>query len=147
VLEVTESTMTEQTEVIDVLTELRAAGVRIAIDDFGTGYSSLARLHELPVDVIKIDRSFVHAAAADDATPGDTTMIELLVALAGSLRLGLVAEGIETPAQLAAVRDAGCTYGQGFLLGRPVPAESPTHRRSQQVTEPIATAGAGPLDR
>jgi diguanylate cyclase (GGDEF)-like protein len=136
VLEVTESTMTEQTEVIDVLTELRAAGVRIAIDDFGTGYSSLARLHELPVDVIKIDRSFVHAAAADDATPGDTTMIELLVALAGSLRLGLVAEGIETPAQLAAVRDAGCTYGQGFLLGRPVPAESPTHSRSQQVTEP-----------
>ena len=127
VLEVTESTvMTEQSEVIAVLTDLRAAGVRIAIDDFGTGYSSLSRLHELPVDVIKIDRSFVHAAAPDDGTVGDTTMIELLVALAGSLRLGLVAEGIETPAQLAAVKDAGATFGQGFLLGRPEPAGTPT---------------------
>ena len=127
VLEVTESTvMTEQAEVIAVLTDLRAAGVRIAIDDFGTGYSSLSRLHELPVDVIKIDRSFVHAAAPADGTAGDTTMIELLVALAGSLRLGLVAEGIETPAQLAAVKDAGATFGQGFLLGRPEPAGTPT---------------------
>jgi diguanylate cyclase (GGDEF)-like protein len=145
VLEVTESTMTEQTEVIDVLTELRAAGVRIAIDDFGTGYSSLARLHELPVDVIKIDRSFVLAAAPDDATAGDTTMIELLVALAGSLRLGLVAEGIETPAQLAAVRDAGCTYGQGFLLGRPEPATSATPSRRDQPRERIAAPSTGAL--
>jgi predicted signal transduction protein with EAL and GGDEF domain len=130
VLEVTESTvMTEQPEGIEVLTDLRAAGVRIAIDDFGTGYSSLARLNELPVDVIKIDRSFVRAAAPDDTDRGASTMIELLVALARSLGLGLVAEGIETPRQLAAVRAAGCTYGQGFLLGRPQPAESakPNH--------------------
>jgi diguanylate cyclase (GGDEF)-like protein len=135
VLEVTESTiMTEQTEVIAVLTDLRAAGVRIAIDDFGTGYSSLARLHELPVDVIKIDRSFVHAAAPDDDAPGDSTTIELLVALAGSLRLDLVAEGIETPRQLAAIRDAGCTYGQGFLLGRPQPADPHPHGNRDQLT-------------
>jgi diguanylate cyclase (GGDEF)-like protein len=124
VLEVTESTiMTETGAVIDVLTDLRAAGVRIAIDDFGTGHSSLARLRELPVDSVKIDRSFVHAAAPDDTTPGDTTMLDLLVALAGRLRLDLVAEGIETPRQLEAVRDAGATYGQGFLLGRPQPAD------------------------
>ncbi len=124
VLEVTESTvMTSQHEVIDVLTELRAAGVRIAIDDFGTGHSSLARLHELPVDQVKIDRSFVVAAAPQDPTwPGDTTMLELLVTLADRLDLDLVAEGIETTRQLDAVRDTGCAYGQGFLLGRPGPA-------------------------
>jgi diguanylate cyclase (GGDEF)-like protein len=146
VLEVTESTMTEQTEVIDVLTALRASGVRIAIDDFGTGYSSLARLHELPVDVIKIDRSFVLAAAPDDTAAGDTTMIKLLVALAANLRLSLVAEGIETPAQLAAVRDAGCAYGQGFLLGRPVPAEPATpHRQTARSAVVIsATASSSP---
>jgi predicted signal transduction protein with EAL and GGDEF domain len=101
VLEVTEGTvMTEQIEVIEVLTGLRAAGVRIAIDDFGTGHSSLARLHALPVDVIKIDRSFVHATAPDDAAVGDVSMIELLVALARSLGLDLVAEGIERHANL-----------------------------------------------
>ena len=77
VLEVTESTvMTEQSDVINVLTDLRAAGVRISIDDFGTGHSSLARLHELPVDEVKIDQSFVHAAAPDDTTTGDTTMLD-----------------------------------------------------------------------
>ena len=148
VLEVTESTMTEQTEVIDVLTELRAAGVRIAIDDFGTGYSSLARLHELPVDVIKIDRSFVHAAAPDNAADGDTSMIELLVALAASLQLDLVAEGIETPAQLAIVRDAGCAYGQGFLLGRPVEAESlaPAHRQRLRSAVVISAAATSSTD-
>ncbi|HEX2805197.1 MAG TPA: bifunctional diguanylate cyclase/phosphodiesterase, partial [Kineosporiaceae bacterium] len=124
VLEVTESAvMTEKSGVIEVLTDLRAAGVRIAIDDFGTGHSSLARLHELPVDTLKIDRSFVHAAAPDDTTPGDTSMLDLIVALAAHLRLDLVAEGIETPRQLAAVRDAGCAYGQGYLLGRPQPAD------------------------
>ena len=125
VLEVTESTiMIETSDVIEVLTDLRAAGVRIAIDDFGTGHSSLARLHELPIDVIKIDRSFVLAATPDDATPGHTTVLELLVALAGRLQLDLVAEGIETPRQYEAVRAAGCTYGQGYLLGRPQPPET-----------------------
>jgi EAL domain-containing protein (putative c-di-GMP-specific phosphodiesterase class I) len=125
VLEVTESTiMIETSDVIEVLTDLRAAGVRIAIDDFGTGHSSLARLHELPIDVIKIDRSFVLAATPDDATPGDTTVLELLVALADRLQLDLVAEGIETPRQYEAVRAAGCTYGQGYLLGRPQPPET-----------------------
>ena len=125
VLEVTESTvMTDQHGVIDVLTTLRAAGVRIAIDDFGTGHSSLSRLRTLPVDEVKMDRSFVLAAAPENpATPGDTTMMELLVTLADRLRLDLVAEGIETSRQLQAVREAGCTYGQGFLLGRPHAAD------------------------
>ena len=125
VLELTESTvMTDQSRVIEVLVELRAAGIRIAIDDFGTGHSSLARLHELPVDIIKIDRSFVHAAAPDDPTLGDTTMLEMIVGLAQRLRLESIAEGIETSRQLEMVRDVGCTYGQGYLLGRPQPAGS-----------------------
>lgn len=122
VLEVTESTvMRDQGAVVAVLTELRRAGVRVAIDDFGTGHSSVARLHELPVDVVKIDRSFVAAAAPDDAGAGDTTLLVLLVDLARRLALDVVAEGIETPRQLEAVRRSGCAYGQGFLLGRPAP--------------------------
>ena len=125
VLEVTESAiMTEQDAVVEMLTELRAAGVRIAIDDFGTGHSSLARLADLPVDQVKIDRSFIVAAAAQSGhtrTAG-TTMLDLLVTLAERLQLDLIAEGIETTDQLEVARDAGCTYGQGFLLGRPAPA-------------------------
>ena len=125
VLEVTESAiMTEQDAVVEMLTELRAAGVRIAIDDFGTGHSSLARLADLPVDQVKIDRSFIVAAAAQSGhtqTAG-ATMLDLLVTLAERLQLDLVAEGIETTDQLEVARDAGCTYGQGFLLGRPAPA-------------------------
>jgi diguanylate cyclase (GGDEF)-like protein len=131
VLEVTESTMMSDTsQVIQVLTDLRAAGIRIAIDDFGTGHSSLARLHQLPVDQVKIDRSFIVAAAADEDkaddldrhSTSDTTMLELLVAVVDRLGLDVVAEGIETSRQLEAVRDTGCTYGQGYLLGRPQPA-------------------------
>lgn len=126
VLEVTESTiMTDQQQVIEVLGDLRAAGIRVSLDDFGTGHSSLARLHQLPVDEVKIDRSFITAAAPDQvdghSPTGDTSMLELLVTLAHRLGLDLVAEGIETGAQLEAVRDTGCTYGQGFLLGRPQP--------------------------
>ncbi len=139
VLEVTESTvMTDQHQVVDVLTDLRAAGVRITIDDFGTGHSSLARLHELPIDQIKIDRSFITAAApaGDDNSHPDTHMLELLVALAGRLDLDLVAEGIETTHQLEAVRDTGCTYGQGYLLGRPQP---PERTRDEPHTTPTGS--------
>ena len=145
VLEVTESTvMTDQHGVINVLTTLRAAGVRIAIDDFGTGHSSLSRLRALPVDEVKMDRSFVLAAAPEDpATPGDTTMMDLLVTLADRLCLGLVAEGIETSRQLEAVRDAGCTYGQGFLLGRPRAADQAPNA-AQLFTDGTPSHGNAP---
>jgi EAL domain-containing protein (putative c-di-GMP-specific phosphodiesterase class I) len=132
-LEITESTvMADTAAVVDVLTDLRDLGVRIAIDDFGTGHSSLARLHELPVDEVKIDQSFVRAASGPD---GDTTMLELVITLATRLGLDLVAEGIETPGQLEVLNRLGARYGQGYLLARPASPEG------------WALTGPGPTDR
>jgi EAL domain-containing protein (putative c-di-GMP-specific phosphodiesterase class I) len=119
-VEVTEQTLVDSAaKAAAELGELRAAGARIAIDDFGTGYSSLAYLRELPVDILKIDRAFV----AGLGTPSnDGKLFGAVVALASSLGLETVAEGIETDAELDAVRRSGVTYAQGFLLGRPTPA-------------------------
>ena len=100
------------------LAALRGLGVRIAIDDFGTGYSTLGRLRELPVDIIKIDRSFVAGLEEADAT----AMVRTMVDLARALRLTSVAEGVETDGQLQILRELGCNAAQGFLLGRPAPA-------------------------
>ena len=120
VLEVTESAVMRDVDaVIEILSDLRALGVRIAIDDFGTGHSSLSRLHELPTDEIKIDQSFVQASH-DDAT-----LLELIITLA-SLGLDVVAEGIETSAQLDTLRQMGCPYGQGYLLDRPLDVDAAT---------------------
>ena len=120
-LEVTESVLMADTEALRArLAELRALGVRIALDDFGTGYSSLKYLHRLPVDVVKIDRSFV----ADLATQAqDPAVVQAVVDLAGKLDLGLVAEGIEEPAQIDVLRQLGCQSGQGFYFARPMPAD------------------------
>jgi len=115
VLEVTESTVMRDVDAaIEVLTDLRAIGIRISIDDFGTGHSSLARLHELPTDQIKIDQSFVQASH------DDTTLLELMITLASRIGLDIIAEGIETPAQLDTLRRMGCPSGQGYLLDRPL---------------------------
>jgi diguanylate cyclase (GGDEF)-like protein len=120
VLEITESeAIPDHALIITVLTELRAAGIRIAIDDFGTGHSSLARLQQLPADIVKVDRAFL-LGLPGQAHDGAATL-DMLVALARSHELDLIAEGIETSHQLDTVRDSGCTYGQGFLLGRPHP--------------------------
>jgi diguanylate cyclase (GGDEF)-like protein/PAS domain S-box-containing protein len=102
-----------------MLGTLRRMGVRIAIDDFGTGYSTLGRLRELPVDIIKIDQSFV----AGLGQPADSAIVRSLVDLARALDLTSVAEGVETDAQLAILRELGCGAAQGYLLGRPSPAE------------------------
>ena len=102
---------------MQALTELRGHGVRIALDDFGIGYSSLRYLHELPIDIIKIDRSFVMAQERrTDA------MLEALVTLGQRLGLEIVAEGIETPAELEQLRHFDHLAGQGYLFGRPMPA-------------------------
>jgi diguanylate cyclase (GGDEF)-like protein len=132
VLEITESTMmADPATVADVLTDLRDLGLRIAIDDFGTGHSSLARLHELPVDEVKIDQSFVRAASGPG---GDTTMLELVITLAGRLGLDLVAEGIETPEQLDMLQRLGAQYGQGYLLARPAPSDKqPAEQRQNRL--------------
>jgi diguanylate cyclase (GGDEF)-like protein/PAS domain S-box-containing protein len=135
VIEMTESVLIERTEeAIAVLRQLKALGTRIAIDDFGTGYSSLSYLTRFPVDILKIDKSFVEQLsrrtdALDVGTPatGDSSdnaeLARTIVHLGRSLRLGTVAEGIETREQYNALVSMACDYGQGFLFSRPLPAE------------------------
>jgi diguanylate cyclase (GGDEF)-like protein len=116
-LEVTESLAAQDRQVQDRLHELKALGITLALDDFGTGYSSLSSLHQLPVDTVKIDRSFVCQA---DTSHHHRVLIEATVKVARSLGMSTVAEGIETEAQAAAVRDQQCAKGQGYLFSRPL---------------------------
>ncbi|HET8785085.1 MAG TPA: EAL domain-containing protein, partial [Candidatus Limnocylindrales bacterium] len=119
-LEITESVLMDHSEAgIRTLSEIRDLGVRLVLDDFGTGYSSLAYLKHLPLDTIKIDRTFV--AGIEDAA--DRSIVEAVVALAHGLGIGVVAEGIETEAQADKLRELGCDLGQGFLFSRPVAAD------------------------
>jgi len=119
-LEITESVfMVDRRRSQQVLERLKELGVRLSIDDFGTGYSSLSYLRNLPVDELKIDRSFIAAAA--DADPNTGSLVHVIVRLAQDFGLETVAEGIETEQQLGHVREVGCTLGQGFLFARPVP--------------------------
>ncbi|MFG1361341.1 bifunctional diguanylate cyclase/phosphodiesterase [Xanthobacter pseudotagetidis] len=116
-LEITETALFANDQpILDILLGLRESGVRIVLDDFGTGYSSLARLRLLPLDKIKIDRSFVHDAGAQSS---GEAIIEAIAALASRLGMATTAEGIETPEQWDMVRRARCTEAQGFLLGKP----------------------------
>ena len=101
------------------LRELRAAGMRIAIDDFGTGYSSLGLLSKLPVDILKIDRSFISGLPSDRAS---VTLVSSIIGLASAFNLAVVAEGVETLGQLELLRRLRCDYSQGYLHSRPVPA-------------------------
>jgi diguanylate cyclase (GGDEF)-like protein len=119
-LEVTESLlMNDPGDARAQLAALRQRGVTIALDDFGTGYSSMALLRQLPIDVMKVDRSFVVGLGVDD---GAMAVTRAIVALARSLRLHLVAEGVETEAQAAVLRSLGCDELQGYLFSRPVAA-------------------------
>ena len=115
-LEITESAvMTDAKSAIAQLQELKKLGVSISIDDFGTGYSSLAYLEFFPIDLLKIDRAFVARLAEG------TTLVRAIASLGHALGMEVAAEGIETPAQLAQLRDLGIRWGQGFLISRPVP--------------------------
>jgi diguanylate cyclase (GGDEF)-like protein/PAS domain S-box-containing protein len=119
-LELTENALMQEQSSADALAALRRLGVHISIDDFGTGYSSLAYLKRFPVSALKIDRTFVDGLGTDVE---DTSIVEAIVTLAHALGLIAVAEGLETPTQLEKLRAIGCDYAQGFLLGRPMPAE------------------------
>ena len=120
-LEITESLVLHDVELVWAdLRALRELGVRIAIDDFGTGYSSLSYLRQMPVDVLKIDKSFI-----DDILVSEQqfALVEAIVSLAQTLRLLVVAEGIEDPGQMRVLAEMGCPYGQGYLFSRPVSAD------------------------
>ncbi|MBK5289246.1 MAG: EAL domain-containing protein [Acidimicrobiia bacterium] len=117
-IEITESAVLDEVDsAIATLNALRDIGVRLAIDDFGTGYSSLSYLRRLPVDIVKIDRSFTAELDGDGA---NVTIVAGIVGLAQGLGLEVVAEGVETRRQLSILCELGCTYGQGFLFSEPV---------------------------
>ena len=119
-LELTENILMSHIEAaLGALTALRALGVKLAVDDFGTGYSSLAHLSKLPIDSLKIDRSFVSQLRHDSA---DTAVVSAIIQLGSTLHKAVVAEGIETAEQMDQLRQLGCAYGQGFHLATPLSA-------------------------
>ncbi len=121
-VELTEGTLIEDVELArETLRRLKEMGVRVSIDDFGTGYSSLSYLKRFPIDTLKIDQSFIDEITED---PDDAAISEAIVGLAQSLRLQVVAEGVETDEQLEYLRALGCDAVQGFIFSRPLPPES-----------------------
>ena len=121
-LEITESTIMENPEVtIGTLKELKALGIELSLDDFGTGYSSLSYLKRFPIDKLKIDQSFIHDISTDAS---DEAMVTAIIAMAHYLGIRVVAEGVETDAQLAYLREHACDEYQGFLFSRPLPADA-----------------------
>jgi EAL domain-containing protein (putative c-di-GMP-specific phosphodiesterase class I) len=120
VLEITETAMMQDTDrAIAALTELKALGLQLAVDDFGTGYSSLSYLQRFPVDLLKIDRSFVSDI---DATEAEASFAHTILTLAGTLHLTAVAEGVETALQANVLQRMGCELAQGYHYARPMPA-------------------------
>jgi EAL domain-containing protein (putative c-di-GMP-specific phosphodiesterase class I) len=119
-LEITEhAIMQDMEKAIETLTRLADKGIRIAIDDFGTGYSSLGYLQTLPINTLKMDRSFVQGIKSQ----GDNSIINAIIAMANGLNLDLIAEGVENQAQIDHLIGAGCRLAQGFYYCRPVPQE------------------------
>ena len=140
-LEITESIMMEQPEhAAEKLRELRALGVHIAVDDFGTGYSSLARLKRFPLTSVKIDRSFVREIPHD---PDDAAITTAVIAMAHSLRLRVVAEGVETEAQVRFLRERNCDEIQGFFFSRPLPAREVLPFLRRRADAHAAAIGTG----
>ncbi len=128
-LELTESMLIENDrQAEETLRDLKKLGIMIAIDDFGTGYSSLSYLHRFPIDTLKIDRSFVWNM---NRSPSDLAIVVAIIAMAHSLNLKVVAEGVETEEQLAVLKNASCEIIQGYLLGKPVSADEITAQRGQ----------------
>ncbi len=147
VLEITESVLLDDmVGTIASLVRLRDRGIRVAIDDFGTGYSSLSYLDQLPVDVLKVDKSFVDKVCAGTS---DTSLVEAIIAMSHSMRLTTVAEGVEQAEQAAWLKHARCSLGQGYLWSRPVELEAArelllkgTHRGPQPLAAlPAASVG------
>jgi EAL domain-containing protein (putative c-di-GMP-specific phosphodiesterase class I) len=119
VIEITETVLLDDVEsAVRTLDALRDIGVKLSIDDFGTGYSSLSYLRRFPIDIVKIDRSFVNQLGTDSR---DASIVEMVITLARGLELDCVAEGVETREQLEALSDLDCAFAQGFFFARPQP--------------------------
>lgn len=148
-LEITETALMDNPQTAaEVLRDLREIGVKIYLDDFGTGYSSLSHLHKLPVDALKIDRSFVRSLTHSDRP----AIVESILALARTLNTSVVAEGIETELQSRELERLGCTHAQGYLFSKPLSAHhaeqlimanqplgpKQAHRRPGEINYPSA---------
>jgi predicted signal transduction protein with EAL and GGDEF domain len=143
-LELTESSLIDAGDVSQrAITDLKSLGVTLALDDFGTGWSSLAYLRRFPIDMIKIDRSFVAGLGIDSS---DTEVVRAVIGLGRALGLTTVAEGVETPAQAQQLIVLGCHYAQGYFYGRPLPAAKLEHSAAfpdvagARIADPIASA-------
>jgi EAL domain-containing protein (putative c-di-GMP-specific phosphodiesterase class I) len=143
-LEVTESVLMRRAASLETLAELRALGCYIAIDDFGTGYSSLARLRSLPVEVLKIDRSFVSGLGTDR---NDSAIVASIMSMALTMGLHVMAEGVEKPEQAEELTRLGCEVAQGYLFARPLEADTIAAYGNRRLWRPIsgdAAAADGP---
>jgi diguanylate cyclase (GGDEF)-like protein/PAS domain S-box-containing protein len=139
-LELTENALMQEPQWLGgILREVCSTGVRLLLDDFGTGFSSLAALHEFPIDALKVDRSFV--ASINSAVGESEVIVRSTIALAHSLGLQVIAEGIEDPRQLRRLRTLGCEYGQGFLFSPPLAAADAQVLLCQWDTERVAALG------
>ena len=137
-LEITESLLFEDSDqAIKLLRQLRAYGFHLSLDDFGTGYSSLSYLDNLPVDALKIDRSFVNKL---EDQFGDHAIIRMIIALAETLKIGVVAEGVETQQQLQLLESMNCKSVQGYFFSKPMPAENATAYLAQHQSSPCQPA-------
>ena len=140
ILEITEGNlMRDQDKSRQILGELKGLGIRLALDDFGTGHSSLSRLSQLPFDILKIPRPFVERITHNDT---NFALMQGIVDLGHRLDLSIVAEGIETPKQLARVRAIGCELGQGFHLATPAPSARTDPENDRSLRHTIAPSPA-----
>jgi diguanylate cyclase (GGDEF)-like protein/PAS domain S-box-containing protein len=134
-LELTESVLMKRAESTEsILRALRASGIQLAVDDFGTGYSSLSYLRKFPIDTLKIDQSFVHQISS---TPDDTAIVTAIISMGRSLKLRIVAEGVETAEELAFLQAHHCDEAQGYYFSRPVPAEQFAKLLKSGIPEPV----------
>ena len=137
-LEITESALMEDTAANRAtLLRIKALGVTLVLDDFGTGYSSLAHLRRFPIDTLKIDRSFVQGLDGSDT---DSTIVAAIINMSRGLRVKVIAEGIETAAQSARLRQLGCELGQGYYYALPLPADDITALLGTSLPAPAALA-------
>ncbi len=124
-LEITESALIDNPKTAEsMLKALRERGIQLGIDDFGTGYSSLSMVHQFPMQMLKIDRSFIHSMATD---PRGVAMVQAILALAQTLGMTAIAEGVETASQLHQLQQLGCPYAQGYHFAKPLPADQAEH--------------------
>ena len=138
-LELTETfLMQDSTATAAVLQALKDTNVQLALDDFGTGYSSLSHLKRFPIDTLKIDRSFVRDLTTD---ADDASIVSAVISLGKSLHMRVVAEGVESRAQLAFLHEQGCPEGQGYYFSRPMVAKEFAKLLRRSVTEPRSPAG------